>query len=238
MKIIHLLLFSLLIFTTCNNSKSPYCENELALIQADSLPIIELDFKQSEAGFEKQLLAELHVDSICIGSPNIGFPLKYNIDGFYKSSEAIHIRTTFYNACRSNIIFCGIRYDFLVLLNQSSEFFIHQSLDLQQDSILKAFQKEWEIRKTDFDEFMQSRFILRVFLPVKNDDIKTILDGYIHFYLMKMDEYCRKEYGENLCDIDKKIVEQLKTDFPFQIHVCYTTDCSLLPPPPLEELNL
>ncbi|NJN77498.1 MAG: hypothetical protein HC803_03515 [Saprospiraceae bacterium] len=116
-----------------------------------------------------------------------------------------------------------------------------ESVDLQRDSIPKGLQKAWEKREVDFETFKRSRFILSIGFPVKNESIKTILDGYIDFYLMKMDEYCRKEYGEKLCDINKKVIEQLKTDFPFQVRVCYTRDCSLFsppPPPPLEELNL
>ncbi|NJN77497.1 MAG: hypothetical protein HC803_03510 [Saprospiraceae bacterium] len=59
------------------------------MIQADSLPIIEVDFEQSEADFEKQLLAELGVDSICAGSPSIGFSLEYPTKNIFKSSKKL-----------------------------------------------------------------------------------------------------------------------------------------------------
>ena len=236
MKTIYLLLFSLLIFMACQNNISLfYTENEYKLIQSSSAPIIELDFEQNEADFEKQLLAGLSVDSICAGSEIVGLPLRYNSKGFYKSPGAINIRTFFYNNCRdqNEPIFCGIRYDFSVLLNSDAQILIGGELvDLQQDSITKAFQKAWKVNEVDFDKFKQSRFILKAFLPVENDAVKTILGGYTHFYLTKIDEYCQQEFDQNLSDVDKKIVEQLKKDFPFQIHICYTTDCSLMPPFP------
>jgi hypothetical protein len=235
MKITYISLLILLIFATCKKPEISFCENELSLIQADSLSIIQLDFEQSKSDFEKQLLAELGVDSICAGSKAVGLPLRYYTKYFPKPPNSINIQATFYNNCRdkNEPIFCGIRYDFPVLINSDTQILIDGELvDLQQDSISKAFQKIWEVNEVDFDKFKQNRFILKVFLPLENDAVKTILKGYTHFYLTKIDEYCQKEFNQKLSDIDKKIVDQLKKDFPFQVYVCYTRNCSLMPSPP------
>lgn len=248
MKKIHLIIFSLLTFTTCNNPKLPYCENELSLVQADSLAIIGLDFEQKESDFERQLLKELKVDSICNGSDIIGFPLHIKNGGFYKSVTAITVPVMFFNNCpeeEPNTIYHyrSLSKHLIFSINANSISLNGKILIPEKDSIIKTLEAHWVEKEVTYDDYQRFRssFYLSPEFPSNNQFIKIVIESYIQFYLKKLDEYRLKAFGENLCAVDKETFKLWKDDFLFLTHICYTENCMLLrqspplPPPLFQE---
>lgn len=194
--------------------KSKYCKNFINLVTAhDSIPYFDINLEYSCAYIFEQLEEELDTE-ICIRG--VAYKDYLNLDDGSFSDSGTPVRFTTSRMCKADI-YCGILNRYQILINSNNQILAQNDFTIL-DSITPRVSNY-------FTEFVNhERLGLRCVALSWHHECDPgfffeVMNSIIEGYHKSVSAYAIQNFNADLCQLNQKQIQIIKTDIPFEFEL-------------------